>query len=214
MLPPGARVLARAAQIVTAAMLVAAPGCVPVTQSSQSPRPQPEVTHNNQPQAATPANSQSTSDLGAAGNRIFDDFSRATDPCAAQLQDICEALLMYYAVKRELPQSLDQLAPYASAGTQLQFKCPVSGEPYVYNRNGPLLSHSLYLADNTGRSVNVANQVSLGHLVIYDASPAHKGERWAIVFGKDTRGTTPVASPFRIPEKVFQDAMRGAPLPR
>jgi hypothetical protein len=196
-----------------AAMLAAAPGCV--SDTPQRARPQTEVTYGNQsparPPAQSPSNSQTTSDLGPAGPMIFNDFSRATDPCAAQLQDLSEALLLYYAVKKHLPQSLDELAPYASAGTQLQLKCPISGEPYIYNRNGPLLNNSLYLTDNTGRSVSVANQMSLGHMVIYDASPAHKGERWAIVFGMDTRGSTPVASPFRIPEKAFQDAVRASP---
>jgi hypothetical protein len=190
---------------------LAASGCVPVQNQPTQPRPQ-VIYSGGQPQPNNPNNTQVTSDLGSAGSRIFDDFSRATDPCAAQLQDICEALLMYYAVKRELPPSLDELARYmARGGTQLQLICPISGQPYLYNRNGPLLSNSLWLTDNTGRSVNVSNQMTLGHMVVFDPSPAHQGERWAIVFGKDTRGTSPVASPFRIPEKSFQDVIRTVP---
>ena len=101
---------ARKIAIASVMASLAGPGCVPV---QNQPTPRPQVSSSQSP-PPNPSSGQVASDLGSAGPRIFDDFSRATDPCAAQLQDLCEALLMYYAVKRQLPPSLEELARYMS----------------------------------------------------------------------------------------------------
>ena len=56
----------------------------------------------------------------------------AASPTAIQLHDLSGLLLLYYAVNHHLPQSLEQLAPYADADTPLSLIGPTSHQTYVY----------------------------------------------------------------------------------
>jgi hypothetical protein len=109
---------------------------------------------------------QKQSDVPAAqssSERLHTDPNTLTDPCAENLQNICEAMLLYYTTNKLLPAALPELQPYADAGTQLAFSCPVSGDPYDYVPAG-LIGPGIH-----------------DRLVLYDAEPVHNGHRWAIV---------------------------------
>jgi hypothetical protein len=85
------------------------------------------------------------------------------DPCATQLQNISGALLLYYAMHRSMPASLEDLGPLADVDAPLQFVCPSSGLPYVYNPQGLV---------SAGRNKRI---------IVYDAKPVHDGARWCIL---------------------------------
>ena len=87
----------------------------------------------------------------------------AEDACATRLHDLCAPLLLYFVANKRLPERLEDLAPFAEAGSDLQTTCPTSGRPYVYVPGGLPRSGS-------GRV-----------LLVYDAAPAHAGVRWVIV---------------------------------
>ena len=85
------------------------------------------------------------------------------DTCDIRLHELAGPLLEYYVLNHRLPQRLEELAPFAEAGTDFQLTCPVSGQPYVYAPNG--LTH----------------QGSARVLLVYDRVPAHKGVRWGLL---------------------------------
>ena len=63
------------------------------------------------------------------------DPSAATDPCAMRMTDICGMFLAYYVVNHRLPDTLDELKPFADE-PGFDFTCPVSHQPYVYVPGG------------------------------------------------------------------------------
>lgn len=86
-----------------------------------------------------------------------------TDPCATRLHDLSGALLLYHATYHQLPPTLEDLRRIPDAVSPLEsFNCPVSRRPYLYSQGG----------------VAVAGQT--GKVIVYDATPAHDGKRWAI----------------------------------
>src|SRR5436189_3752975 len=76
-----------------------------------------------------------------------------TDPCGMRLHDICGPLLLYYATRHRLPDSLEMLNEIPHDET-LDFTCPVTQQPYVYDPSGLLNS-------------------SNGRLIVFDPTPAH-----------------------------------------
>ena len=83
------------------------------------------------------------------------------DPCEERLHDVvCEQLMIYYAIHKELPPTLEDLR---KVDPTKPLECPVSGKPYVYNPQG------LEVSGWTGR------------LIVYDSEPIHDGHRWGIV---------------------------------
>lgn len=114
------------------------------------------------------------------------DILASKDRCAGRLHDLEGAMLMYFAIHKQLPQKLDDLRSAADIGQQLEFACPESGAAYVYDPRGLELP---------GREER---------LLIYDSSPAHAGGRWGIIAGRP-RGRDPAAMwVVRIPEAAFQ----------
>ena len=110
-----------------------------------------------------------------------------TDPCAMRLHDLCGPLLMYYRLHHALPQRLEELKEVPSFGTDVELTCPVSKQPYVYNAFG------LANADRTER------------VVIYDATPAHSGFRWAIsIIEPQDANAALVTKVIALPESQFQ----------
>ena len=83
-----------------------------------------------------------------------------TDACASRLHDISGLLLMYSLNHPNLPASLDELRSEPGFEDVKEFVCPVSHQQYVYNPDGLPYEG--------------------GFLVVYDATPAHSGMRWAI----------------------------------
>jgi hypothetical protein len=86
------------------------------------------------------------------------------DPCSVRLEDIEGAMILYYVQHQRLPDSLEELRAAADITVELNFTCPESGKPYIYNPNG--------LAVPGGNGMR---------LVLYDATPAHNGYRWAVM---------------------------------
>jgi hypothetical protein len=154
--------------------LVLAVGCVTVP---QQPAQKPRVTTSNGPPAFT-------------GNAIA-----AIDPCADQIQDLCGALLSYYLVKHKLPLHLEELQQYADVGQVLKFTCPVSGQPYVYVREG---------IEAPGQNLRI---------YIYDAAPAHGGARWCAVSKSGATVGADAIFAEKIPEKRFSQFLAATPAP-
>jgi hypothetical protein len=67
-----------------------------------------------------------------------------TDPSAEKLHEICEQLLIHYALSQSLPPSLEALRD-AKAGDTLSLVSPVSGRPYAY------FAKPLFLKGRTNR---------------------------------------------------------------
>ncbi len=113
------------------------------------------------------------------------------DACADRLHSIEGELIAYYALHRELPRELSELAKYADTGETTDYTCPVSHQSYVYVPTGLALN----------------KDVSQGKLVIYDAKPVHDSTRgpmrWGILFS-EARGREPVKTQvIPIPEDVM-----------
>ncbi|HEX4794410.1 MAG TPA: hypothetical protein VH370_11490 [Humisphaera sp.] len=205
--------------VALACLLGAVGGCVTTVEKSGGSFGARTVTVNGQqqPDAGTlvtppPKAQQQESQVvqpKAVGKPIgFEDISKGNDACAARMQDMCGSLILYYATKKHLPERLDELSSFNIGGSPLQFVCPTSNQPYSYDPNGPMLGNSVWLVNDVGQTVNLGESVSVGQMVVYDTTPAHNGQRWVIVFGRDRSGTTPVAQPYLIPEKTFQEAIK------
>lgn len=78
------------------------------------------------------------------------------EACPERLHDLAGELLLYYGQHGELPARLE--GPDGAPP-----RCPVCGEPYVYDRAG----------------VAVTNWP--GRMIVYDAKPCHNGARWGIL---------------------------------
>src|SRR4051812_46100928 len=58
-----------------------------------------------------------------------------TAPCASQLHDISEPLLLYYLKNHHLPGRLEELRTIPGFES-IELTCPVSKRPYLYNPVG------------------------------------------------------------------------------
>lgn len=134
MTPPDSRFATRRLTLAAVAVACALAGCVTTTQTA-TPKP-----------AAAPVKPPRP----FSGN-----FITALDPCADQMQDLCGALFLYDLKKHALPARLQDLQPFADAGQELKFTCPVSGKPYIYAPTG---------LDAPGQNIRI---------YVYDAEPAH-----------------------------------------
>jgi hypothetical protein len=108
----------------------------------------------------------------------------AWDDCAGQLQNLCGQLFFYYAQKRKLPRTLEELAAFPGPHPNVPLMCPASKQPYVYAPDS-LLSAG-----------------SLGRIVIHDAAPSHSGHRWVVAV-REVPGPQLIAEVVRVPESVF-----------
>ena len=100
---------------------------------------------------------------GGAAAGTGNSAAEINDPSASRMQDLCGALLYYYASNRHLPLQLEELRPYADTGVTLGMTSPVSGEAYVYVPKGM-------------RGSGIRDT-----LILYDPHENAKGERWGIV---------------------------------
>ncbi|MDB5321850.1 MAG: hypothetical protein JWN40_3481 [Phycisphaerales bacterium] len=108
-----------------------------------------------------------------------------TDPCAGQLHDISEPLLLYYLKNHRLPGRLEELRAIPGFES-IDLTCPVSKRPYLYNPIG------LTTAENRAR------------IICYDPAPSHSGMRWAIsiIEPEDDNGPL-VTKVIALPESHF-----------
>ena len=140
-------------------------------------------------QPATPTASEQKTAVSAAplppGRQPTADEAVASDPCSTRLHDIEGALLMYYALNKQFPASLEDLKPFADAGTELKLTCPVSNLPYVYSSAGLVAA---------GSNMKI---------IVWDPTPAHNGMRWCIVMPFAAPGAALVPDVKPIGEKEF-----------
>jgi hypothetical protein len=108
------------------------------------------------------------------------------DPCAARLHDIGGAILLYYALHRTMPARLEDVADLADLDAPLQFTCPVSGEPYLYNPKG------------------LAVRGSDKRIIVYDPTPAHGGKRNCLLMPPITPGKALSTDVQSFPESLFK----------
>lgn len=125
----------------------------------------------------TPITKTSTGGMSAADKSTYFDV----DSCADRLHTIEGQIILYYARYHRLPATLEELRPFADAGDDTSYACPVSHQTYVYVSNG------LVFGKDPRR------------LVVFDATPAHNGNRWGILFspakGRQPLTTTVIAIP-------------------
>jgi hypothetical protein len=173
--------------VVAAAVLLAGVlpgGCVtethradgPVTVTTKSTSKRKPTGATRQTAAKAPGNPSSPSSP-----------SESTDPCAMRLHDLSGLLLMYYAVNKRLPESLDELQSLTDVDTEFHTECPASGRPYVY------------------APAAIPPAGSDQFLVLYDAVPAHRGLRWGVFILPPHERQPPTTKVILMSEVVFRN---------
>ena len=120
---------------------------------------------------------------GAAGAPVKVEQAVESDPCAERLHEISGALLEYYAIKRRMPNALEELQAMADIDRPLNFTCPKTGKPYGYAPDG------------------LSSTQDDREAVVYDAAAHAGGERWVILMrrpsGRQTAAlwVVPMAGP-------------------
>jgi hypothetical protein len=131
----------------------------------------------------------------AAGQKPSGSAAGAVEPCAARLQDISGALLLFFQEHNRLPDTLDELRPMNAFGAPLQFVCPTNGQPYVY------------------ATAPVQGDPGARWILMYDATPLHDGHRW-VILGRPPQGRQPVSMwVVSLDEKTFQRLERATTQP-
>jgi len=121
--------------------------------------------------------------MTSSGQVITPDQLTAKDRCPSRLHDIEGALLLYYALKKQFPTSLEELRSVAD--TKLDFTCPDSGLPYTYVPNG------LRKPGGTKR------------IIVHDAVMNRDGTRWCIVVNDVRPGSSQSTEVVQMVEPVF-----------
>jgi hypothetical protein len=144
-------------------------------------------TQSASPPEASGQRGAGTADTGKAVAPVA-----ADDPCAIRLHDrVCQALLMYIALRDRLPDKLDDLLGYGQL-RESELICPVSGEKYVYYPSGILLLRGQ----------------QPGRVIVYDPRPSHGGFRWGIALIEAT-GRSPLSlRVFPLEDSVFTFDLR------
>lgn len=120
-------------------------------------------------------------------------FYEVIDPCAAKLQDIEGLLLKYYISYHHLPSRLEELAPMADSGQQVDFNCPLCNRTYIYLTPGGI--------------------ATAGQIVAYAPVPAKDGKYRAIKM-RPAAGTAMGSLPDVVsltPEEMKPYLQRSAP---
>ncbi len=108
-----------------------------------------------------------------------------TDPCAMRMHDICGALLLYYFQHAELPERLQDLTALPGLDAPLEFTCPESKQPYIYESRG------------------IAIPERKSFVIVYDPAPSHSGMRWAILIEQPVPGEPLVTKVIPLAERFF-----------
>jgi hypothetical protein len=163
----------QAAAVIGLVVLPLLSGCLPAAQTAPP----------HTPLVGAPAVPSSAAGLA------LDDGLVPGDPSAARLHDILGAILNYYAHNHNrLPDTLDEIKPFADFATDLNLTSPSSGLPYVYSPGG-LLAGGL-------------DQ----RIIVWDPVPNKQGIRWCIVMPHIDPNAEIVKVPEvdPIPEKTFE----------
>jgi hypothetical protein len=118
------------------------------------------------------------------GQEVSPDQLTAKDRCPARLHQIEGALLLYYAVHKQMPGKLEDLRQVAEG--PLDFTCPDTGLPYAYVPQG--------LRKPGGTKC----------IIVHDAvvNP-HDGTRWCIVVPDGKPGAAHTTEVVQMPEPIF-----------
>jgi hypothetical protein len=160
-------------------------GCGATQKKPATGAGQPVTTVRMGPRSAAAARAAQQADPGA-GTAVAPITNN--DPCASRLHQICGPLLLYYAMNRHLPDTLDELLQVPGFNlSATDFTCPVSRLPYIYDPRGTRAPAS-----------------AGGTIILADATPAHSHLRWAvsIVEPKDPGGAL-IAKVIAVPESYF-----------
>jgi hypothetical protein len=115
------------------------------------------------------------------------DEAVASDLSASRLHDIVGAILVYYIRNHNrLPDTLEDVRPFADLGTELNFISPSSGLPYEYSAGGLL----------------AAGQEK--RIIVWDPSPNKQGLRWCILMPPMAPGKPIIPEVVPIQEKAFE----------
>jgi hypothetical protein len=166
----------RSLRVLTFLILLTMGDCVTVSTTAHAPSPLTDSDLNNS-WAGTPA----TPAAPAQPERI--EKALGSDACSIRLGDIEGALVLYYAVNRQLPLQLDNLR--TDNGSPLPLSCPTSGRPYLYSAQG------------------LASPGRLMRIIVWDDAPVHNGFRWCI-FMAPTRTGQLSLDVRPIPESMFK----------
>ncbi len=120
-----------------------------------------------------------------------DEEAVASDPCAIRLDHVVECMMQYYALNKRMPDSLDELKPFADVGSPLQLVCTASGQSYQYYPSGLM---------SAGRSKRI---------IVYDPTPAHHGSRWCIMMPYTQAGAPMSLFVTAVPEADFSTYVPG-----
>jgi hypothetical protein len=116
------------------------------------------------------------------------------DNCADRLHTIEGQIVLYYARFHRLPAALTELRAFADPGDDVSYTCPVSHQSYVY------VSTGLVFGTDPRR------------LIVYDATPAHNGGRWGILFSP-AKGRQPLTTTvIPIPESSMKGFVPAPPI--
>ena len=141
-----------------------------------------DVSHATPVTVNVPNKSKSDTETAAVNaNALSLDDALGTDPAVQRLDKIIAAMLLYYAVKHDMPEQLTDLL---SVDGDLQLRNP-SNQPYVYHRTGM-------------RSPGAANTV-----IVNDPAVSANGRRWCILNISPGKGTELQLEPRPIPENLF-----------
>ena len=147
------------------ALLIGVMGCHPSAQQSSKKQPRPAISSSKEPRPDP---------LAKAGG------------CDARLQDIGGLFLMYSLMNHRLPESLDELRAIPGASDVGDFTCPVSKQPYIYDRIGiPVPSGA-------------------GRIILYDPAPSHDGQRLCLSLSETGQGGALVVKVIALPEVFFK----------
>jgi hypothetical protein len=137
-----------------------------------------------------PVTKTNTGGMSAADKSNYFDV----DSCADRLHTIEGQIILYYARYHGLPSTLEELRQFADPGDDTSYTCPVSHQSYVYAQGG------LVFGSDPRR------------LIIYDATPAHNGNRWGILFSP-AKGRQPLTTTvIPIPESSMKGFVPAPPV--
>ena len=151
-------------------------GCVTTPQPTRPRSPLSDSDLAN-PWGNTPASTASP----AGPERI--ERALGSDACSIRLGDIEGALVLSYALNRQLPMQLQDLR--AENGSPLPLTCPTSGRPYLYSTQG------------------LVSPGKVMRIIVWDDAPVHGGFRWCIFMAPSHPGELSLdVRP--IPEAMFR----------
>jgi hypothetical protein len=141
-------------------------GCAPSDKSKATKPKRGSAIKSQVPDPGPDAPGKRTAALGGAD-----------DACAERLHALSGPMLYYYAVHRRLPLDVNELRDIAGPDPVIDFTCPVSGKPYVYDPRG--------MPRGGGKP---------GIIVLCDPEPTHSGMRLCVTVEEPKKPADPLVT--------------------